>query len=310
MVAYIFRRLLYSIPLILGVTLIVFMLFDVVGGNPAYRMLGKNASPKEIKEMEHQLGLDQPLLVRYGQYLGQLARLDFGRSWSTRQKISVMIKEGIVPSLSLAVPAFIFGTILAIFVSLIAAFYRNRWPDRILVIISVMAMSVSMLVYIIAGQYVLSFMAGLFPISGYETGFRGIPYLILPGLLWVAVSLGGDVRFFRTVILDEAGREYAVTAQAKGLSAFTVMTRHVLKNALIPIITVLGMSLPALVTGSLLLENFFGIPGLGNMSIMAINDSDFPVIKAMTFFGALIYMAANLLSDLLYSLADPRVRLE
>jgi len=310
MIAYIIRRILYMIPLTLGVTFITFLLFNVVGGNPAYQMLGKHASPEEVRELTHQLGLDRPLPVQYADYLNDLLHLDFGRSWATHQKITEMISDGIVPSLSLAVPAFVFAGILSIIISLIAAFYRNRFYDRFLVVLCVIGMSVSILVYIIAGQYVLSYVYGLFPISGYEDGLAAVPYLILPGLIWVAVALGGDVRFYRTVILNESGREYAVTARAKGLSEPVVMGRHVLKNALIPIITSMAMALPGLFTGSLLLETFFGIPGLGSMSINAINDADFPVIKAMTFFGSVLYMAANLLGDLMYSLVDPRVRME
>ena len=310
MTAYIIRRFLYTIPLVLGVTLIVFLLFNVVGGNPVYQMLGKNATQEEIKAMEHQLGLDRPLVVQYFKYLGDLAQLDFGRSWATKQKIIRMLKEGVIPSLSLAVPAFVFGSLMAILISLIAAFYRNRLIDRVLVVLSVMGMSISILVYIIAGQYFLSFIYDIFPISGFELGLKGIPFLILPGLIWITVALGSDVRFYRTVILEETNKEYTATAKAKGLSDRMVMLKHVLKNSMIPIITRMVMALPFLFTGSLLLENFFGIPGLGNLSINAINESDLPVIKAVTFFGSVLYMGANLLGDVLYNIVDPRVRFE
>lgn len=310
MTAFILRRLIYMVPLALGVTLVTFLLFNVVGGNPAYQMLGKHASPEQVKELTRQLGLDKPLLDQYADYLGQLIHLDFGRSWATHQKITEMIADGLLPSLSLAVPAFFLTGLFSIIISLIAAFYRNRFYDRLLVVLSVAGMSVSILVYIIAGQYFLSYVSGFFPISGYEDGFGAVPYLILPALIWIVVGLGGDVRFYRTVILNETGKEYIVTARAKGLSERVVMARHVLKNAMIPIITSMAMALPGLVTGSLLLESFFGIPGLGSMSINAINDADFPVIKAMTFFGSILYMAANLLGDLLYGLVDPRVRMK
>jgi peptide/nickel transport system permease protein len=176
------------------------------------------------------------------------------------------------------------------------------------VVSAVAGMSVSMLAYIIAGQYYLAYLKDFFPISGWEPGLNGIPFLVLPGLLWVAASLGGDVRFFRTAVIEEISLDYVVTAKAKGLGRAAVLFRHVLKNAMIPIITQLVLEIPFLITGSLLLENFFSIPGLGSMSINAINSSDFPVIKAMTFLGTLLFIAGNLLTDVAYALVDPRIR--
>ena len=256
MAAYIVRRMFYMIPLLLGVTAVVFLLFNVVGGNPAYQILGKNASQEEVRQLEHQLGLDRPLVVQYFDYLRQLVCFDFGRSWATKQKISTMIREGLVPSLSLTVPSFVIGSILSVLLSLVVAFYRNRLWDRIIVILCVMGMSISILVYIIAGQYYLSFAFGLFPISGWEPGLKGIPFLVLPAGIWIIVGLGSDVRFYRTVILDQTGKEYVLTARAKGVSERLVMLKHVLKNAMIPIVASMTMALPFLFTGSLLLESF------------------------------------------------------
>ena len=309
MLQFTIRRLLYSIPILLGATLIVFFLFDVAGGNPVYRMLGKNASPAEIARLTHAMGLDRPLFIRYFDYLGDLFRFDLGRSWETKQRISEMFADGIGPSMSLALPAFILGVLLSIGIAMIAALYRNRLPDRLLVIFTVMGMSISILALIIGAQYVFAFRWDLFPISGYEKGLRGLPYLALPMLIWIVNQLGGDVRFYRTVFLEELGREYVVTARAKGLSMLQVMFGHVLKNAMLPIISRVATDLPLIITGSLLLENFFGIPGLGNMSIRAVYASDFQVIKAMTLIGTAAYIASNLLGDLLYALFDPRVRL-
>jgi len=169
---------------------------------------------------------------------------------------------------------------------------------------------VSVLAYIIGGQYLLAYKMGLFPISGYQFGFEGLKYLALPMVIWIVNGMGSDVRFFRTVILDEINQNYVRTAYAKGLSPKRVMFKHVLKNAMIPIITATVIVVPYLYTGSLLLENFFGIPGLGNMTINAISNSDFPIVKAMTFIGAVLYVIFNTLSDILYSLVDPRVRLK
>jgi peptide/nickel transport system permease protein len=310
MLRFIVRRLLYSIPILLGVTLLVFILFDVAGGNPVFHILGKNASQAEIDRLTHALGLDQPLYVRYFDYLLDLVRLDMGRSWETKQRVTEMFAEGIGPSFALALPAFILATLAALAVSMVSALYRNRAPDRILVLLSVLGMSVTSLAFIIGLQYFLSFRLDLFPISGYESGPAGLPYLVLPVLIWVITQLGGDVRYYRSVFIEELNREYVITARAKGLSTTQVMVGHVLKNAMIPIITRVATDLPVLITGSLLLENFFGIPGLGNMSIRALNAADFPVIKAVTLFGAVAYILANLLGDLLYAVFDPRVRLD
>jgi peptide/nickel transport system permease protein len=309
MLKFAVRRLLYSIPILLGVTLLVFILFDVAGGNPVYHMLGKHATRAEIDRLTHALGLDQPLYIRYFDFLGDLLRLDLGRSWETKQRVAEMFAEGIGPTLALAVPAFLLATFAAVVVAMVAALYRNRWPDRTLVLLSVVGMSVTILAYIIGSQYYLAYVFDLFPISGYEGGPAGLPYLALPILLWVVTQLGGDVRYYRTVFIEELNRDYVITARAKGLSMPRVLAGHVLKNAMPPIISRVATDLPVLITGSLLLENFFGIPGLGNMSIRAVNAADFPVIKAITLFGALAYILSNLLGDLLYAVFDPRVRL-
>lgn len=309
MLTFALRRLLYGIPILLGVTLLVFVLFDVAGGNPVFHILGKNASQAEIDRLTRALGLDQPLYIRYFDYLWDLLRLDLGRSWETKQRITEMFADGLGPSLALALPAFTIATLLAVAVAMVAALKRNRWPDRSLVILSVLGMSVTILAFIIGLQYYLSFRWDLFPISGYESGPAGLPYLVLPILIWVITQLGGDVRYYRSVFIEELNREYVITARAKGLSMAQVMVRHVLRNAMVPIISRVATDLPLIITGSLLLENFFGIPGLGNMSIRAVNAADFPVIKAVTLFGAAVYILANLLGDLLYAVFDPRVRL-
>lgn len=310
MILYIIKRLLHAIPILLGVTIITFLLFNVVGGDPVYQMVGKGAKQAEIDALRHELGLDRPLYQQYFHYLKQISTFDFGRSYATKQKISTMIRDGIGPSLSLAIPAFIFGSLLGICISLFVAFYRGKIFDRLIVMLSIAGMSVSVLAYIIAGQYYLAYICNLFPISGWEPGLTGIPYLVLPGLIWVVVSIGSDIRFFRTVMLDEVNQDYVVTAYAKGLGKVTVLFRHVLKNAMIPIITRLVIAIPFLYTGSLLLENFFNIPGLGSMSINAINSSDFPVIKAMTFIGSFLYIIGNIVTDICYVLVDPRIRLK
>jgi peptide/nickel transport system permease protein len=309
MLNYVIRRLLYGVPVLGGISLIVFLLFHVVGGNPVYRMVGKGATPEEIARLTHQMGLDRPIAMQYVHYLGSLMHGDFGRSWETKQRISEMIRDGLWPSLSLALPAFLLATLASVAIAMLAVLFRNRVPDRLLVLFSVLGMSISILAFIIGAQYLLGYRFSLFPISGYETGLQGLPYLALPILIWVLNQMGGDVRYYRSVLLEESGREYVITARAKGLSRGQAMRRHVLKNAMIPIITRVVMEVPLLFTGSLLLENFFGIPGLGNMSINALNASDFPVIEAVTLFGSFLYILANILGDILYACFDPRVTL-
>ena len=308
MASFLSRRLLHALATLFGITLLIFALFHWVGGNPAIRMVGKNATPEELARVSRQMGFDRPFWTQYLDYVWDLVRFDFGRSWETRQRISEMIVDGLCPSLSLALPAFLLGTAIALTVALTAALYRNRWPDRLLVVISVAGMSLSMLAFIIAAQYLFAFDAGWFPISGWEPGLRGLPFLALPILIWIAASTGSAVRFYRAVFIEEMRKEYVLTARAKGLAWPRILSRHVLPNAMIPVLTHVVMDLPMLFTGSLLLENFFGIPGLGNMSINAINASDLPVIKAMTFFGAVLYLGANILGDVLYAVVDPRVR--
>lgn len=305
MTAYIIRRVLYVIPVVFGVALITFILFNVVGWNAAAQMLGKRATPEEIAVLQKQLGLSGPLYEQFAHYLKQIVTFDFGRSFATNQKISTLIRDGVLPSLSLAVPIFIIDLVVAIGVALFAAFYRNTWLDRAIVVLAVMGMSVSMLVYIIAGQYLVAYKWELFPIWGFES----VKYLILPVIIGVVSGLGSGVRFYRTVMLDEMYQDYVRTAFAKGNAERSVLFKHVLKNAMIPILTSVVLSIPFLYTGNLLLENFFGIPGLGYLSVEAIFSTDYPVIKAVVFVGSVMYVFASLLTDICYALVDPRIKL-
>ena len=310
MLTYIVRRVLYIIPITLGVTLITFVLFNLVGGNPVLQKIGKHGSEQEIKIMEHELGLDLPKPEQYLFYLKQCLTLDFGRSWNTQQKITDMFMDGVGPSLSLAVPAFGTSVVLSILIAVLLMFFRNSIMDKIMVVTCLAGISVSILVYTISFQYVFSYQLGMFPISGYDASWTGRwYYLLLPGFIWIITQLGTDVLLYRTVMLDEIFQDYVRTARAKGLAEKSVLLKHVLKNAMIPIITNVVLEVPFLYLGSLVLEAFFGIPGLGNMLAQAIFASDFPVIKAMTFFGTLLYIIFNLISDIMYAWADPRVKL-
>jgi peptide/nickel transport system permease protein len=310
MLGYIVRRLLYTIPILLGVAFIIFCLFNLVGGDPTYQMLGKHATENQVIELRRELGFDQPQYVQFVNYLKQMVTFDWGRSYSTKQHISDMIWDGLPASLSLAIPAFLIEIFLGVTIALLVAFYRGTRFDRVVVIFCVVGMSISALAYILFGQYVFAFWLGLFPISGYDQDlFYRMKYIALPAIIWVTVSLGINVRVFRTFMLDETNQDYVRTARAKGLDEKTILFKHVLKNALIPVITYVVIQIPFLITGSFLLESFFGIPGLGSITIDAIHNSDFPVIKAMTTIETLLFIAFSLLTDVMYSVVDPRVRL-
>jgi peptide/nickel transport system permease protein len=311
MFTYILRRLVSTIPTILGVALIIFVLFNMVGGDPTYQMLGKHANPRLIAEVRHEYGFDQPMYVQFVSYLKQIATFDYGRSYATRQRISDLIQMGIGPSLTLAIPAFFLTTALALLFGLLVAYFRGHWIDKVTVVLCVFGMSVPILAYILFGQYFLAYKLGWFPISGWESGWPDrLNFVWMPILIWVVVSLGYDVRFFRTALLDEVSQDYVRTARAKGLSEQRIFFKHVLKNSMVPIITNVVIEIPLLILGSFLLESFFGIPGLGSITIDAINNSDFPVIKAMTTLQALLYIFGNLITDVLYTLVDPRVKLQ
>lgn len=311
MFAYLIRRLVYTVPIVLGVCLIIFALFNMVGGDPTYNMLGKHASKAQIEELRHELGLDKSKPAQFIDFMGQVGTFDFGRSYATKQKISDMIWRGMPASLSLAIPAFIVETLLGLVIALLVSYFRGSLFDRIVVILCVMGMSISSLAYILFGQYVFAYWLGWFPISGYDQDLLyRFKYVALPALIWVAVSVGINVRVFRTFMLDEVNQDYVRTARAKGLSENAVLFKHILKNAMIPVITYVVIQIPFLITGSFLLESFFGIPGLGSITIDAINASDFPVIKAMVTVETLFFIFANVATDLMYSLVDPRVRLK
>lgn len=308
---FVLRRLIYMIPMMLGTTFVLFFIFNVVPGDPALMFAGKHATVERINELRVLMGLDKPWYMQYFDFLFNLMKFDFGRSWSTQQQISEMIKDGAGPSLSLMLPPFLLSAIVSVLVGLLLAVYRGTLLDRSVVAITVAAQSVSIIVWVLAGQYYLAFVKGYFPITGYENGWdTRWQYLILPGLIFIAIATAPMIRFYRTVFLDEIFQDYVRTARSKGLSGRTVMLRHVLKNAMIPIITDLVISLPFLILGSLFLESFFGIPGLGDLVVRAIANTDRPVIIAVTIVGTLAYIVFNLISDLLYALVDPRVSLK
>lgn len=323
MLRYVARRLGEAIPTTVGILLLTFALFNVVGGSPAEVILGKNASAESIAAFNRKWGYDKPLLIgkfgsleglgglegcldsQFFNFIGGICKGDFGYSVENQEPVVEVLKRGIGPSLSLTVPILVGGVIVALMLALLAAALRGGWVDRTVLLASAVLMSVNYVVWVLAGQFFLSFKAGLFPVWGYESAF----YLVLPVAIGILSSLGPDVRFFRTAILDEVYKPYVLTARAKGLSPTVIMTRHVLRNALIPIVTYVSLSIPYLFTGSLLLESFFGIPGLGSVSINAIHSADMAVVRAIVVLGALLYQFVNLSTDILYAVLDPRVRI-
>lgn len=308
---YIIKRMLYIIPVILGVCGIIFVLFNLVGGDPTHMLLGKHATAQQMAELRATLGLDRPLFYQYLDIVKSAFTFDFGRSWNTKQEISTMIMDGAIPSLSVSLPGFILSSIIGLIISVVVAYYRGRRIDTVVRIACIAGMSISSLAYILFFQWFFAYKLGLFEISGYEYGFpEFLPYILLPSIIWIILSIGPDVRFYRTVILDEIYQDYVRTARAKGLSEIVILLKHVLKNAMIPIITYVVIQLPFLILGALLLESFFSIPGLGGITLNALNSSDFPVIKAMAILSAVAYILFSLLSDVLYTVFDPRIKLK
>lgn len=311
MAGYLLRRSLSVIPIVFGVTIVTFFLFNVLSQDPVIVKMGKYGSQAEMDTLRHEMGLDRPLFQQYLFYLKQCITFDFGRSWTTNQKISQMFLDGIGPSLSLSLPAFSFSILLSLLIAIFLAAYRDRVVDKVVMVTCLAVMSVSVLIYIIFFQYFFAFKLGWFPISGFEMSWlTRWKYIALPAIIWIFTSLGAEILLYRTAIFDEYYSDYVRTARAKGLNEFYILRTHVLKNSLIPIVTVIVSQIPFLYTGSLLLEAFFQIPGLGGMTVQALYNSDFPVIKAMTFWGSLVYIFCNFISDFAYTILDPRIKLQ
>jgi peptide/nickel transport system permease protein len=311
MLAYLLRRLWQMLPTMAGVALLVFLLFNWVGGDPAYILAGKMANADDIANIRRQLGTDQPYYVQLWIFIKQIVSADFGHSWSTGEAVSSIIATRLGPSLTVLVPLTILETVLGVALALVIAFVRGTLTDRAIMVACTVGMSVSILVYIIVFQYGLAYKLGLFPVQGWgaSLGENLLRYATLPILIGLAVSIAPTLRLYRTFVLDEVNQDYVRTARAKGLPERRIMWVHVLRNASIPIITHVMANLPALLIGAFLLERFFGIPGIGREVILAVERSDFPVIKAITVYVAAATMVFNLLTDLLYKAVDPRVQL-
>ena len=324
MLSYIIRRIFYAIPILIGVNLITFMLFFVVNtpDDMARMQLGiKYVTPEAIEKWKAERGYDKPLL--FNQEADNLDKLtstiffeksvsmfifDFGKADDGRD-IAQEIKSRMLPSLAIALPVFVLGLVVYITCALLMVFFRATYIDFLGVVLCVALMSISSLFYIIVGQFLISKLWHWVPISGYETGLDAAKFLFLPVIIGVISSAGSNVRWYRTIFLEEMNKEYVRTARAKGLSERIVLFRHVLGNALIPILTGAVVVVPLLFLGSLLVESFFGIPGLGSYTIDAINSQDFAIVRAMVFLGSLLYIIGLVLTDISYTWVDPRIRL-
>lgn len=309
--AFVARRLWQMVPTLAGVILLVFFLFNWVAGDPAYVLAGLVSDKEQIANIRRQLGLDQSYAMQLWLFVQQVISFDFGASWTTGERVSDLFATRIGPSLTVLVPLLVFETAAALLLAVALASLRGSLTDRLVMIACNVGMSVSILVYIIVGQYWLAYRLGWFPVQGWgETAWRNLlVYAPLPILLGFVVSLAPNVRLFRTFVLDEIDQDYVRTARAKGLSERRTLLVHVLRNAMVPVITFVISQLPALLIGAFLIERFFSIPGIGREIILAVERSDFPVIKAATIYVAMATMVFNLIGDLLYKVADPRVRL-
>ena len=312
MLAYIIRRIWQMIPTMLGVVLLIFFLFNWVGGDPAYILAGKMSNPEQIENIRQQLGVDQPYYVQLWIFIKQILTFDYGLSWSTGESVSQIIMTRLGPSLTLLIPLTILQTIISIILALAVAAVRGSLTDRMVMMLCTIGMSISILVYIIVFQYVFAYQLSWFPVQGWSDSFSVnlFKYALLPILIMLVVSIAPTLRLYRSFVLDEVNQDYVRTARAKGTGERRILGVHVLRNASIPIITDVMASLPALLIGAFLIERFFGIPGIGREVFIAVERSDFPVIKAITVYVALATMFFNLIADLIYKWVDPRVQLK
>jgi peptide/nickel transport system permease protein len=312
---YSIRKLISGIPLVLGVTFLSFVLMVYFGPDKTYELLGKNPTAEEIAEVRTQLGYDRPFVVRYAEYLRELATFNLGNSDSTGERVDALLLRTIPVSAALAAPGFILGNGLGILLALFAAYFRSTWVDKAIMGFAVVGMSISFLIVIIAFQIIFASSYGLdlFPVRGWSMNSIGeyLNYVAVPTLATVFVALGYNTRFYRSVIVEEMTRDHVRTARAFGIPPAKLFYKNILKNSMIPIITRIVFSIPlVIISGSLLIESYFGIPGVGKVTYDAIMSGDQPVLKAVVGLTAVLFVFAQLLTDILYRVVDPRVSLK
>ncbi len=312
MAAYLIRRIWQMVPTLAGVILLVFFLFKYFGGDPAEVLAGQNATQQQVDAIRQTLGLDKPVWVQLWIFIKQIAVFDWGKSWATNESVANLFATRLPATLTVMTPILVLDALLALPIAMWVAYRRGSLTDRTIMIVTTIALSISFLVYVIVGQYVFGFQLGWFPVQGWSdsTLTNLVNYVPLPVMLTVFVGLAPQTRLYRSFFLDELGHDYVRTARAKGMTEGVVLFRHVLRNALIPIITNIGLALPSIFVGSFLIEVFFSIPGLGREVLLAVNRSDYPVIQAFTIYLAMLTMLINLATDIAYKLVDPRVVLK
>ena len=326
MIAYIIRRCLYAIPIVIGVNLITFLLFFVVNSpdNMARTILGtKNITQEDVDKWKQDHGYNLPRLINleesglsmftqtiFFQKSAGLFIFDFGRSDRNNIDIGHEIRRRMWVSLAIAIPALIIGLLVDITLAMMVAYYRATYLDIWGVVVCIFMMSISTLFYIIGGQWFFGRMLRLFPISGYDSGGNMLRFVVLPVVIGVIGGIGGAVRFYRTIFLEEINKDYIRTARAKGLSEAKVLFKHGLRNAMIPILTNVVVAIPLLFMGSMVMENFFAIPGLGSFTIDAIYAQDFAIVRCMVYLSSVLFILGLLLTDISYTVVDPRIRLE
>jgi peptide/nickel transport system permease protein len=309
MTGYLLRRLWQMVPTLAGVVLLVFFLFKSFGGDPAEILAGLNASAEQVTQIREQLGLNKSTPEQLWIFVRQILVFDWGSSWATKEPVSHLFATRLPATLTVMLPILVLDTLLAVPLALAVAAVRGSLTDRTIMVVTTVALSISLLVYVIVGQWLFAFQLGWFPVQGWSasTAENLVRYAPLPVLLAVLVGVSPQTRLYRSFFLDEIGQDYVRTARAKGLGEPAVLLRHVLRNALIPILTNVSVQLPGIFVGSFLIEVFFSIPGLGREVLLAVNRSDYPVIQAVTVYLAVLTMLINLVTDLLYTRVDPRV---
>lgn len=313
MLRYVLRRVLYAVPILIGVSLVTFVLFYASSPPESLarrNLSAKNPSPEQIQQWLKDHKYDKPLPEQFKNHMSGLLLFNFGKSDATNEPIWNIIKRGAGPSAMVASAAFVATLLLTLSAALLAAYFRGTYVDLFLLFLCVLLMSISYIVYVIGLQYMLGKILRYGPLTGWAEGVAGWKFVLLPVVVALISSFGGDVRFYRTYFLDEINQDYVRTARAKGVGERAVLLRHVFKNALIPLITSTVAAIPALILGSTVLENFFGIPGLGSSLVDAITSQDFSVVRAMVYLGSVLFIVGLILTDVAYAVADPRVRLE
>jgi peptide/nickel transport system permease protein len=312
MAAYILRRLWQMVPTLAGVILLVFFLFHFFGGDPAEILGGLLATPDQIQAIRTQLGLNEPVWVQLWIFVKQIFTFNWGNSWATSEAVVNIFKDRVPNTLTVMLPILFLEVVLGIIAAMAVAYVRGSLTDRMIMVITTVMLSVSFLVYIIVGQWLFGFYLGWFPVQGWSDSFvtNLTHYAVLPILLATFVSLAPQTRLYRTFFLDEINQDYVRTARAKGLDENKILFKHVLRNAMIPILTNIAVQLPGVFVGAFLIETFFSIPGLGREVLLAVNRSDYPVIQAVTIYLAVLTMVINLAADVLYKVVDPRVVLK